>query len=201
MARELSRRNRSSSEQPPSRSAAPTSSRYSKESTGKWGCRRRSELTKALSSCRATWIYRPTSVASRSTSAPPRQAYRQRVHRSVQQTPADRVPEHTLVPEPCGRSEKVRGLAQILQRRAPTWRDRAKASDYLVEPRWRSQPATVTEPEQSNLRRSSVGLIAKLEQPLIINEGNLGSRPRGSGLPALPKPNGSLSFPHLSQQT
>ena len=42
----------------------------------------------------------------------------------------------------------------LLQRRTPAWGDRAETADYHAEPRWRSQPATVKRPENSNLRRS-----------------------------------------------
>src|SRR3954451_20575604 len=86
--------------------------------------------------------------------------------------------ERTLVPEPCRRPAKDGGLAQVLQRRAPTWRDRAKAPDYVAKPRWRSQPATVREPEKSNLRRSKEWAHCKLEQTLLINADKLGSRSR-----------------------
>src|SRR5947209_7047580 len=62
--------------------------------------------------------------------------------------------ERPLVHEPCGRSKKIGGLAQVLQRRAPTWRDWPEDANYLAESRWRIQPATVIEPENSSLRRS-----------------------------------------------
>src|SRR5947207_761310 len=65
-----------------------------------------------------------------------------------------RTPERSLVPEPCRCAEKVGGLAQVLQRGTPTRGDRAKAPNYVAEARWRSQPATVKEPENSSLRRS-----------------------------------------------
>ena len=50
--------------------------------------------------------------------------------------------------------QKDGGLAQVLQRRTPAWGDRAESADYHAEPRWRSQPAIVKRPENSNLRRS-----------------------------------------------
>src|SRR5262249_7672246 len=51
----------------------------------------------------------------------------------------------SLVHEPCRRPEKIGGLAQVLQRRTPTWSDRPTDADYVAESRWRSQPATVKE--------------------------------------------------------
>src|SRR5205814_10677932 len=51
----------------------------------------------------------------------------------------------SLVHEPCRRPEKIGGLAQVLQRRTPTWGDRPTDADYVAESRWRSQPATVKE--------------------------------------------------------
>src|SRR5438105_9543884 len=53
--------------------------------------------------------------------------------------------ECSLVHEPCRRPEKIGGLAQVLQRRTPTWGDRPTDADYVAESRWRSQPATVKE--------------------------------------------------------
>ena len=50
--------------------------------------------------------------------------------------------------------EKIGGLAQVLQRGTPAWGDRAKDADYVAQSRWRSQPAIVTKPENSTLRRS-----------------------------------------------
>src|SRR5436190_1535688 len=62
--------------------------------------------------------------------------------------------ERSLVPGPCRCAEKVGGWAQVLQRGTPTRGDRAKAPNYVADARWRSQPATVKEPENSSLRRS-----------------------------------------------
>ena len=62
--------------------------------------------------------------------------------------------ERPLVPEPCRRPRKDGGLAQVLQRRTPPWGDRPKDADYAAESRWRIQPATVSKPENSSLRRS-----------------------------------------------
>src|SRR5215472_6646210 len=64
--------------------------------------------------------------------------------------------ECSLVHEPCRRPEKIGGLAQVLQRRTPTWGDRPTDADYVAESRWRSQPAVVNEPENSTRRRSKV---------------------------------------------
>src|SRR5207248_5070248 len=81
--------------------------------------------------------------------------------------------ECSLVHEPCRRPEKIGGLAQVLQRRTPTWGDRPTDADYVTKSRWRSQPATVKEagklylpaiqssaslhrPENSTCRRSKV---------------------------------------------
>ena len=40
--------------------------------------------------------------------------------------------------------------------KSATWRDRPEDADYIAESRWRSQPATVTGPENSTLRRSNI---------------------------------------------
>src|SRR5436305_6769251 len=64
--------------------------------------------------------------------------------------------ECSLVHEPCRRPEKIGGLAQVLQRRTPTWGDRPTDADNVAESRWRSQPATVKEAGNSTCRRSKV---------------------------------------------
>src|SRR3974390_3103473 len=64
--------------------------------------------------------------------------------------------ERALVHEPCRRAEKIGGLAQVLQRGAPARRNRPKDADQRAKSRWRNQPATVTKPEKSNLRRSKL---------------------------------------------
>src|SRR2546423_763498 len=53
--------------------------------------------------------------------------------------------ECSLVHEPCRRPEKIGGLAQVLQRRTPTWCDRPTDADYVAKSRGRSRPATVKE--------------------------------------------------------
>src|SRR5262249_26101637 len=69
----------------------------------------------------------------------------------------------SLVHEPCRRPEKIGGLAQVLQRRTPTWSDRPTDADYVAESRWRSQPATVKE-------------AGKLYLPAIQSSASLHSR-------------------------
>ena len=64
------------------------------------------------------------------------------------------VPERPLVPDPCRRRRKVGGLAQILQRGAPAWGDRAQGPDLVAQSRWRRQPAIVRKPGNSTFRWS-----------------------------------------------
>ncbi len=85
-----------------------------------------------------------------------RKANRQCIYRSVQWPLPSRVSKRPLVPEPCRRPGKVGGLAQVLQRGTPAWGDRSEDADYVAQSRWRNQPATVSMPEKSNLRRSKV---------------------------------------------
>src|SRR5262249_39994701 len=84
--------------------------------------------------------------------------------------------ECSLVHEPCRRPEKIGGLAQVLQRRTPTWGDRPTDADYVAESRWRSQPAVVNEPENSTRRRSKVRphcRAGKLYPPAIQSSASL----------------------------
>lgn len=62
--------------------------------------------------------------------------------------------ECALVPNACRRGRKDGGLAQILQRGPPAWRDRAQGADLITQSRWRHQPAIVTRPGNSTFRRS-----------------------------------------------
>lgn len=81
-------------------------------------------------------------------------ANRQRIHRSFQRPLPGGVPECPLVPDACGRARKVGGLAQILQRGAPTWRDRPQGTDLVDQSRWCHQSAIVRQPENCTFRRS-----------------------------------------------
>ena len=80
----------------------------------RWDSRQRSASTRARSSSHAIWICGPTTWRHVGL-LPARQAHRQRVHRSVQWTLPSGVSERPLVPEPCRCSEKIGGLAQVLQ--------------------------------------------------------------------------------------
>ena len=82
--------------------------------------------------------------------------------------------ERTLVPEPCRRPGKDGGLAQVLQRRTPPWGNRPKAADYVAESRWRSQPAIVSKPENSSLRRSKDGSQCKSRKTLPSGDPKMG---------------------------
>ena len=95
-----------------------------------------------------------TTVALRSTS--PGQVSRRtmRSYRSLQQSLPGRMSEHALVPEPCRRPRKDGGLAQVLQRRTPSWGNRPKDADNAAGSRWRSQPGIVSKAEKSNRQRS-----------------------------------------------
>ena len=73
-----------------------------------------------------------------------RQTYRQRLHRGLQRPPARRVPERTLVFDPCRRPGKVGGLAQVLQRGSTAWGNRQQAPGFPYDSHRRIQPAGVT---------------------------------------------------------
>src|SRR6478672_7611937 len=70
--------------------------------------------------------------------------------------------EHALVPESCRRPRKDGGLAQVLQRRTPSWGNRPKDADNAAGSRWRSQPGIVSKAEKSNRQRSKIGLTAMM---------------------------------------
>lgn len=75
----------------------------------------------------------------------------QRLHRSFQRPVQGGVPECSLVPNACRHGQKVGGLAQILQRGAPTWRAIGhKGTDLVDQSRWRHQPAVVKQPGKSD---------------------------------------------------
>ena len=73
-----------------------------------------------------------------------READRQRLHRGVQRTLPQRVPEHALVPDPCGCGRKDGGLAQILQRGSAARGHRQQATDPAAKSRRYAQSAAVT---------------------------------------------------------
>ena len=72
--------------------------------------------------------------------------------------------------------KKFGGLAQILQRGASARCDRPESADYVAESRWRSQPATVIEPENSSLRRSNVGSHCKTGTNSPYERGQIGEQ-------------------------
>src|SRR6476619_6665560 len=103
--------------------------------------------------------------------------------------------EHALVPEPCRRPRKDGGLAQVLQRRTPSWGNRPKDADNAAGSRWRSQPGIVSKAEKSNRQRSKdwshrtrrknltasgpkIGLTASRAELLASFVGKAGARPR-----------------------
>jgi transposase InsO family protein len=63
-----------------------------------------------------------------------------------------RMPQRACLPIAIASTWDRRSLAQVLQRGTPARGDRAKTPDYLAEPQWRSQPATVMKPENSSFR-------------------------------------------------
>lgn len=107
---------------------------------------------------------------------PTGETHRQRLHRGVQQQATRGVPERSLVHGPCGCARKVGGLAQRLQRGQASQRDRIQRPDRPAYSRWRSQPAAVTEPQNSSLRRSRKRAHSKVGQTLHHSEGSSGGR-------------------------
>jgi hypothetical protein len=67
--------------------------------------------------------------------------------------------DEVTVEEICrkGCQGKDGGLAQVLQLVAPAWGNREQGPDHVAESRWRTQPAIVMKPENSNIRRSKDG--------------------------------------------
>jgi len=100
--------------------------------------------------------------------------HRQCLHRSVQRTLPSRMSERALVHEPCRRPGKIGGLAQVLQRGAPSWGDRPDDADYATESQWRSQPAIAREPKNSTRRRSKVRPHCRGRARQLVSGGGIG---------------------------
>jgi hypothetical protein len=56
------------------------------------------------------------------------------------------------------------------------WDDRPKDADYVAEPHWRSQPATVSKPEKSNLRAIQRWVSAQMKPGLSSSADETGAQ-------------------------
>lgn len=84
--------------------------------------------------------------------------------------------ERALVHQPCGCARKVGGLAQILQRGAPTWRDRQQGADLIAGSLWRNQSVTVNEARKLYPRAlQGMGAVQAVNKPILLLDRSVGA--------------------------